>query len=95
MELGVAGDEVMGRLAARCPAAGAPALVAILRRAARYGAPPGEALAALAREARSERARRVRDDAARAAPKIQLVVALGLVPSVMLLVAAALLRSLL
>jgi len=53
-------------------------------------APPADALAALADEARAERARQVRDRAARAAPKIQLVVALLLVPAVLLLVAAAL-----
>jgi tight adherence protein C len=94
LELGLAGEDVLGRLADRCPAAGTASLVAILRRAARYGAPPAEALAALARDSRSERTRRIREEAARAAPKIQLVVALGLVPSVMLLVAAALLRSL-
>ena len=39
---------------------------------------------------RAERARRIREHAAKAAPKIQLVVALLLVPSVLLLVAAAL-----
>jgi tight adherence protein C len=55
--------------------------------------PLAPALAALAVEARAEQARRVRDGAARAAPKIQLVVALVLVPAVMLLVAAVLLRT--
>lgn len=95
LELGVPGERVLDGLAARCPAPGMPALIGVLGRAARYGAPPGEALSALAREARAAHARRIREDAARAAPKIQLVVALLLVPSVMLLVAAALLRSLL
>jgi tight adherence protein C len=95
LELGLPGERVLDGLASRCPAPGMPALISVLGRAARYGAPPGEALGALAREARAAHARRVREDAARAAPKIQLVVALLLVPSVMLLVAAALLRSLL
>ena len=45
--------------------------------------------------ARFALARRIRDDAARAGPKIQLVVALLLVPSVLLLVAAALASALL
>lgn len=94
LELGLPAEGVLERLAARCPAAGVPALVGVLRRAGRYGAPPAEALSAQAREARAARARRVREDAARAAPKIQLVVALLLVPSVMLLVAAALVHSL-
>ena len=62
----------------------------MLRRADRLGAPPARALAALAEEARARQTRRAAERAARAAPKIQLVVALLLVPSVLLLVAAAL-----
>ncbi|MEA2181697.1 MAG: hypothetical protein QOF69_882, partial [Solirubrobacteraceae bacterium] len=45
-------------------------------------------------QARADQARRLRDDAARAAPKIQLVVALVLVPAVMLLLAAVLVHTL-
>lgn len=59
-------------------------------RADRHGAPLTPALAALAADARAARARAVREQAAKAAPKIQLVVALLLVPAVMLLVGAAL-----
>ena len=66
------------------------ALVAALQRADRHGAPLAPALAALAADARAARARAVREQAAKAAPKIQLVVALLLVPAVMLLVGAAL-----
>lgn len=91
--LGVPRDEALAALAARCPTPGVGALVRTLRRAARHGAPPGEALEAQAREARATRARRLDEQAARAAPKIQLVVALLLVPSVLLLVGAALLAS--
>ena len=69
--------------------------VAALGRAQRQGAPLASTLTALATEARAERARAVREHAARAAPKIQLVVALLLVPSAMLLVAAALVDALL
>ena len=58
------------------------------------GAPLSETLAAQAAEARADRARRIREQAAKAAPKIQLVVALLLVPSVMLLVVAALVAAL-
>lgn len=94
IELGVPGTQALGRLAARCPPAGMAALVAALDRAQRHGAPITETLAAQAREARAARARRIRDQAARASPKIQLVVALLLVPSVLLLVAAALVGSL-
>jgi tight adherence protein C len=80
-------------LARRCPGEGVPALIAALQRAERLGAPLGPTLAAQAREARAARAGRLRERAERAGPKIQLVVALGLVPSVMLLVAAALLST--
>ena len=71
------------------------------RSSTRSTAPPGTAprsaaaLAGQARDARASLRRRVREDAARAGPKIQLVVALLLVPSVLLLVAAALLAALL
>jgi tight adherence protein C len=69
--------------------------VAALNRAARHGAPLADTLAGQARAARFALARRIREDAARAGPKIQLVVALLLVPSVLLLVAAALAAALL
>ncbi len=92
--LGVPRERAMAALAGRCPLPGIAALVAALDRAQRHGAPLGETLAAQATEARAERARRIRERAARAAPKIQLIVALLLVPSVLLLVAAALLASL-
>ena len=68
--------------------------VGALVRAQRHGAPLGEALTAQAREVRLARRRMVQEEAARAGPKMQLVVALLLVPSVMLLVAAALITAL-
>jgi tight adherence protein C len=92
--LGVPADAALHQLERRCPAAGTHALTAALRRADRLGAPPGRALAALAAEARAREARRAAEHAARAAPKIQLVVALLLVPSVLLMVAAALVPAL-
>ena len=92
--LGVPADAALERLERRCPAAGTHALTAALRRADRLGAPPARALAALAEEARARQARRAAEQAARAAPKIQLVVALLLVPSVLLMVAAALVPAL-
>lgn len=94
MELGVARSRALARMAARCPAPGVAALAAALDRAERHGAPLADTLAAQAGEARADRARRVRERAARAAPKIQLVVALLLVPAVLLMVAAALVASL-
>jgi tight adherence protein C len=70
------------------------ALTSALRRADRHGAPLAGALAAQAREARARRAARTVEAAARAAPRIQLAVALLLVPSVLALVAASLLPAL-
>jgi tight adherence protein C len=69
-------------------------LVAALKRAERHGAPLSATLAAQAQEARSRRAAKRSEQAAKAAPKIQLVVALLLVPAVLLLVAAALVPAL-
>jgi len=65
-----------------------------LTRAVRHGAPLADTLAAQAREVRLSRRRAIQEQAARAGPKMQLVVALLLVPSVMLLVAAALVAAL-
>lgn len=94
MSLGVRRTDALAQLRRRCPVGGVGPLVAAIDRADRHGAPLAPALAALAADARAQRARAVGDRAARAAPKIQLVVALLLVPSVMLIVAAALLDAL-
>jgi tight adherence protein C len=94
IELGANRADALAELTTRCPLAGVAALAAAIARADRHGAPLVPALAALATEARADQARRLRDDAARAAPKIQLVVALVLVPAVMLLVAAVLVHAL-
>jgi tight adherence protein C len=94
VQLGLPRDDALARLARRCPLPAIAAVSAAVRRAERHGAPLAATLAAQAAEARAERARRIREQAARAGPKIQLVVALLLVPSVMLLVAAALIAAL-
>jgi tight adherence protein C len=91
--LGVPLAEALASVSRRAPAAGIAALTATLTRAARQGAPLGPSLAAQATEARSRTARRHTEAAARAAPQVQLVVALLLVPSVLLLVAAALIPA--
>jgi tight adherence protein C len=91
--LGVPHAVALERLERRCPVEGVASLVAAIGRAERHGAPLGPSLHALAADARAERAQRLRERAARAAPKIQLVVALLLVPSVMLLVGACLARA--
>jgi tight adherence protein C len=87
-------ERALDGLEARCPAEGIPALVAALRRAEIHGAPLAPTLAAQAAEARSLRAARRSELAARAAPKIPLVVALLLVPAVLLLITAALFPAL-
>jgi len=94
IELGAPRTQTLDELVARCPIAAAGTFAAAVARADRHGAALAPALDALATEARAEQARRMRDQAARAAPKIQLVVALVLVPAVMLLVAAVLLQAL-
>jgi len=94
LALGAPAEAVLADLERRCRAQGIAALTAALRRAGRHGAALGPALAAQAAQARAVEAQRVAEAAARAAPKIQLVVALLLVPAVLLLVAAALLPAL-
>jgi tight adherence protein C len=92
--LGMSLDAALRGMASRAPLPEVRALVAALERARRHGAPLADTLAAQARDARFALARSAREEAARAGPKIQLVVALLLVPSVLLLVAAALIAAL-
>ena len=92
--VGVPLERALAGMTVRAPLPEVRALVAALDRARRHGAPLGQTLAAQARDARFALARHAREEAARAGPKIQLVVALLLVPSVLLLVAAALLAAL-
>jgi tight adherence protein C len=98
--LGVPRTRALDRLTRRCPSGGVTALGAAIpphqsRRTERHGAPLGNALSAVAADARAQRAQRLRERAARAAPKIQLVAALLLASATMLLVAAALTAALL
>jgi tight adherence protein C len=93
--LGVPLSDALSELARRLPAPEVEAFVAALQRALHHGAPLADTLTAQARDARAARRRRIEEEAARAAPKIQLVVALLLVPSVLLMVAAGLVAALL
>jgi tight adherence protein C len=93
--LGVPLEAALDAMVVAAPLPEVRALRAALDRARRHGAPLAGTLAAQARDARFALARHAREEAARAGPKIQLVVALLLVPSVLLLVAAALLAALL
>lgn len=78
------------RLRDRTGASELGALAAALDRSRRYGSPLADQLHAQAATLRREERRRVEELAARAAPQIQLVVALVLVPSALLTIAAAL-----
>jgi tight adherence protein C len=69
------------------------ALVAAIERSRRYGSPLADQLRHQASALRIDQRRAVQERAARAAPKIQLVVALVLVPSVLLMIAAGLIAN--
>ena len=92
---GVPVSQALGRMSARVQLSEIRTLVAALERGRHHGTPLGETLRAQARDARISRGRRAREEAARAGPKMQLAVSLLLVPSVLLLVAAALAAALL
>jgi tight adherence protein C len=89
IELGAPRAEALQAIPRRAPVPAAGALVAAIERAERHGAPLSGALEALAAQARADAARALAERAARAAPKIQLVVALLLVPAVLCVAAAA------
>ena len=95
LELGIPLGRALDGFVERLPLPEIEALRGALDRADRHGAPLAGTLAAQAREARLARRRRVNEEAAKAGPKIQLVVALLLVPSVLLMVAAALVGAML
>jgi tight adherence protein C len=94
LRLGVPRAETLRLLHRRLPLPSVAVLTAAVQRADRHGTPLAPALAALAQEARADRARRLHEQAAAAAPRIQLTVALLLVPAVLLFVAAGLVHGL-
>jgi tight adherence protein C len=94
LTLGVPRADALAELRRALPVPALATLVAAIERADRHGASLAPALTALAEEARANRARALRDQAARAAPRIQLAIALLLVPAVLLLVAAGLVHGL-
>jgi tight adherence protein C len=75
------------------PATRSPPLCAAIERSRRYGSPLADLLRRQSGALRRDQRRLVEEHAARAAPKIQLVVALVLVPSVLLMIAAALIAN--
>jgi tight adherence protein C len=94
LALGVPRAEALAALRCSLPLPAIAQLTTAILRGDRHGAPLAPALAALAQEARADRARALHEQAARAAPRIQLAVALLLVPAVLLMVAAGLVHGL-
>jgi tight adherence protein C len=93
IECGSSQAEALEALRRRVPGTEVGALAAALERSRRYGSPLAEQLREQATSLRLDQRRRIEERAARAAPKIQLVVALVLVPSVLLMITAALIAN--
>jgi tight adherence protein C len=85
--------EALGSLRARVPGGEVASLCAAIERSRRYGSPLAAQLRRQSSALRRDQRRAVEESAARAAPKIQLVVALVLVPSVLLMIAAGLIAN--
>jgi tight adherence protein C len=85
--------EALAALRRRVPGSEIATLCASLERSRRLGSPLADQLRRQAESLRRDQRRAVEERAARAAPKIQLVVALVLVPSVLLMIAAALIAN--
>lgn len=90
VDCGVPLERALESLRTRVPGAELGSLAAALERSRRYGSPLSDQLRSQAGALRRDLSRRIEERAARSAPKIQLVVALVLVPSVLLTIAAAL-----
>jgi tight adherence protein C len=85
--------EALAGLRRRVPVGEVAAMCGVIERSRRYGSPLAEQLQEQASSLRAAQRRRIEEQAARAAPKIQLAVALLLVPSVLLMIAAGLLAN--
>jgi tight adherence protein C len=93
IECGTAQERALRELMERSRGEGLAALAGALERSRRHGSPLAHSLHEQAGSLRVEQRRRIGEHAARAAPKMQLVVALLLVPSVLLVVAAAIVAN--
>jgi tight adherence protein C len=93
LECGSPLAEALQSLRARVPGNEIATLCAAIERSRRYGSPLADQLRRQSSALRRDQRRLVEEHAARAAPKIQLVVALVLVPSVLLMIAAALIAN--
>jgi len=89
VEAGRSPRDALASLRERLPGSEIGALAAALERSRSHGSPLAEQLHDQATALRRDARRRIEERAARAAPKIQLVVALVLVPSVLLMILAA------
>jgi tight adherence protein C len=85
--------EALRGLRERVPGGEVATLCASIERSRRLGSPLAEQLRRQSAALRRDQRRAIEERAARAAPKIQLVVALVLVPSVLLLIAAGLIAN--
>jgi tight adherence protein C len=90
---GLAQSEALESLRRRAPVREVAAMCGVIERSRRYGSPLADQLREQATALRGVQRRQIEEQAARAAPKIQLAVALLLVPSVLLMIAAGLLAN--
>jgi len=93
LSCGVPLGAALAALRRRVPGSELATLVAAIERSRRFGSPLADQLQRQAAALRRDSRRTVEERAARAAPKIQLVVALVLVPSVLLMIAAGLIAN--
>jgi tight adherence protein C len=91
---GLPQSQALDSLRRRAPVREIAAMCGVIERSRRYGSPLSDQLREQATALRGVQRRRISEQAARAAPKIQLAVALLLVPSVLLMIAAGLLANL-
>lgn len=93
LSCGVPLGAALAALRSRVPGSELATLVAAIDRSRKFGSPLADQLQRQATALRRDSRRTVEERAARAAPKIQLVVALVLVPSVLLMIAAGLIAN--
>jgi tight adherence protein C len=93
LSCGVPLSAALESLRRRVPGAELATLVAAIERSRRFGSPLADQLRRQASTLRRDGRRAVEERAARAAPKIQLVIALVLVPSVLLMITAGLIAN--
>jgi tight adherence protein C len=93
LSCGVPLSTALASLRTRVPGSELATLVAAIERSRKFGSPLADQLRRQATALRRDSRRAVEERAARAAPKIQLVVALVLVPSVLLMIVAGLIAN--